>query len=127
MIAQFDATISRGERYLGPGSRVMAASLICLAIVTSRHPDDAVAAQWKYHVTAGVLLAQVFWYEIIYIFPINREVRAMGAKFEGNEDRLLPEGEQRNLVSRLQKWRLLNAGRIVLPLITSCISLAAVL
>ncbi|KAK3684471.1 hypothetical protein LTR37_020248 [Vermiconidia calcicola] len=127
-IAQFDATIRLGEKYLMPSSRILMASLLSLGALTALHPDSAVAAKWKYHAVAGVVLIQAAWWEIVFIFPINAEVRAMGEKFfGGNGDQSLPEGEQKKLNSLLTSWNNWHVGRIVTPLLAAIISLAGVI
>ena len=109
-----------------PSSRVIGVALVCLGILTSQHPDPDVAINWKYYAVTLFVVAQVEWYENLFIFPINREVRAMGKKFEGNQDQALSEGEHGKLVERLERWNAFHTIRIILPLLGACISIAAV-
>ena len=127
MVAQFDDTISRGEKYLLPSSRILAVGLVSLGILTSQHSDEAIAAMWKYYALAGFVLVQVAWYEIVFIFPINRKVREMGKVFEGNKKSSLPDTQQKELIANLEKWKRFHTVRVILPLVGACISLAAVL
>ena len=105
----------------------MAVSLVSLAVLTWQNPDETVATRWKYYAITGFVIAQVAWYEIVFIFPINDEIRAMNTKFEGKEDQSLPETDHKRLISLLEKWQLLHWGRILLPLVGSIISLASIL
>ena len=126
-IAQFNETIRCGGKFLQPISRILAISLGLLALLSSRHPDATISARWKYYVAAGVVVAQTAWYEVVYIFPINDEVSAMGRVLEKNRETNLSDVDQIKLVSLLRKWQRLHWGRILLPLLSGIIGFMAVL
>jgi hypothetical protein len=111
-IAQFDFIIQMGETYLMPFSKFLAASVFVLAAAASQHPDPGEAAKWKWYLAAGVVVIQIAWFEARYIFPINDEVRAMGAKGHGSSDQSKFE---KVLGERLQRWRQYHAVRTALP------------
>lgn len=98
-----------------------------LAVLTSRHPDEAISARWKIYAVAGAVIAQVAWYEVVFIFPINDEIVAMGRKLEGSKKADLSEAERKKLLSLLERWARLHWGRILLPLVAAIIAIQAVL
>lgn len=121
MIAQFMETVGRGGRFLQPTSRALAVGLVALTVLTARHPDTDVAARWKYHAAAGFVIVQTAWYEIVYIFPINDKIAAIGSKEKLSED------DRKKLISLMEGWQRLQWGRILLPLAAGIIGFLAVL
>lgn len=115
MIAQFDETASRGFAFLQPLSRFMMASLVFLAAATAQLPNAEEASKWKYYLVGSIVLIQAAWYEIVFIFPINDEIKAQGEglKEVGKED--LSKGEHEKLEDLLRKWQTL----CVLPRLTT--------
>lgn len=121
IVAQFNETIHRGAKFLQPSSRLLTVALVLLTILTSRHPDAAIASRWRYQAGAGIVVAQTAWYERVYIFPINDQVKAIGEKpkFE--------DADRMRLISLLRRWQRLHWGRVLLPLASGILAFAAVL
>jgi hypothetical protein len=104
----------------------MAVLLIGVTVLTSQHPDAAVAAKWKYYFVAGLILVQTAWWEIVFIFPINDEIREMEGNFASPREAMLGEKDQKHLEELAIRWRQWHWGRILFPFISGCITLAAV-
>lgn len=127
MIAQFDYQIHLGEHYLLPSGRIQAISLLAITYLTSQQPDPSNATKWKYYAATAFIIVQVAWYEAVFIFPINRQIRHLNGKFGRRDESVLPDADQKTLVSLLQKWRSLHWVRVVLPLLGSLVSLLAII
>lgn len=113
-VAQFETTIIKGGTYLQPTSRVLAASLTALTVLSYRNPDPLVASRWRYYALAlGLLIPAAPW-EIIKIFPINDILIAKGKKFE-KEGGDAGKGKDEEVDELLRRWRRLHLGRIVAP------------
>lgn len=121
MVAQFNETVGRGGRFLQPSSRALAVALISLTVLTASHPDAEVAGRWKFFAAAGFLIVQTAWYEIVYIFPINDQVAAIGAKEK------ISDNDRKKLISLMEGWQRLQWGRILLPFFSGIIAFLAVL
>lgn len=126
MITQFDDSINRGERFLLPSSRLLGTLMASSTFLCYQSPDDVVAAKWKYYAATMFVVMQVAWFEIVFIFPVNGAVRAMGEKFDAREKKAFSKGEEKELLELLDKWSNLHTFRVLAPLIGACISVAAV-
>lgn len=123
---QFEEIIRRGYRYLQPSSQLLAVALLATTALTYYHPDQDLAAEWKWYAAAALVLVQVAWYEVVLIFPINDQVIAMGDKLEG-DDIWLEEREHAKLHELIRSWRRWHFGRIAAPFVAACLTLAALL
>lgn len=99
----------------------MTIALVLLTVVTSRHSNEVIAGRWRFYAAAGAVVAQTAWYEVVYIFPVNDQVKAIGEKPK------LGEADRKRLIELLQRWQRLHWGRILLPLASGVIALVAVL
>jgi hypothetical protein len=123
---QFKEVIRRGYKYLQSGSRNLSIALLTTVVLTYYHPDENVAAKWKWYAAAFAVLIQAAWYEVVFIFPINDRAIAMGEKFEGDES-WLAESEHAKLRGLIRDWRWWHFGRIVAAFVPGCLTLAALL
>jgi hypothetical protein len=82
--------------------------------------------KWKWYAAAGLVLVQVAWYEVVFIFPINDQAIAMGDKLDGG-DLWLKSSEHAKLQELLRSWPRWHFGRILAAFIPGCITLAALL
>lgn len=105
----------------------MGATLLATTLLVSQHPDPADAWKWKLYATAMVIFALVSWYEIVFVFPINDEVKAIGGKLEKAGDEQLSEPEQKRLAGLLTQWEKRHRVRIAIPLAGLVLSIAAIL
>ena len=126
-IAQFDDSIRRGERYLLPSSRILGAALASLILLLMLHPDESVSAKKVYYGAAMLVVMQVAWFEINFIFPINGSIRKMGEEYDEQSKSFRSKAEKEKLVELLNRWKRYHTFRILAPLAGGCISLAAVL
>lgn len=121
-IYQFNTTVARGGRFLQPLSRFLAASFAALILLVSQHPDQSVAAHWKYWAFGTVVLVSNAPYEIIAVFPVNDRVEALGKRNrDGDGD--LSEIERKELVALLRSWQKWNMGRVALVFLAGVIAL----
>ena len=127
MIAQFNDMIGRGFSYLQPSSRLTGAVLLAVTLLISQHPDEDVAWKWQFYVAAVAIFAFVGWYEIVFVFPINDEIKEMGRKLAESKSEQLAEPEQKKLVVLLRSWEQRHRVRIVVPMVGLAISIAAIL
>ena len=123
---QFEEIIRRGYKYLQSGSRNLGLAVLAAAVLTYYHPDENVAWKWKWYAGAFAVLMQVAWYEVVFIFPINDRVIAMGDKLEG-DDLWLTDSEHAKLHGLIRSWRRWHFGRIVAAFVPGCLTLAALL
>jgi len=118
--------IRRGYKYLQSTSRNLAIALLATIILTYYHPDETVAAKWKWYAAAFAVLIQAAWYEVVFIFPINDQAIAMGEMLEG-DDLWLKDSEHAKLQGLIRRWRWWHFGRIVAVFVPGCLTLAALL
>lgn len=123
---QFKEVIRRGYKYLQSGSRNLSIALLATVVLTYYHPDETVAAKWKWYAAAFAVLIQAAWYEVVFIFPINDRTIAMGEKLEGG-DLWLADAEHEKLHGLIRSWRKWHFGRIVAVFVPGCLTLAALL
>ncbi|KAM0711799.1 hypothetical protein Q7P35_001168 [Cladosporium inversicolor] len=126
IIEQFKEVIRQGYKYLQSGSRSIAICLLATIVLTYYHPDEAVAAKWKWYAAAFAVLIQAAWYEVVFVFPINDRANAMGEKSEG-DDLWLTDSEHERLHGLIRSWRWWHFGRIVAAFVPGCLTLAALL
>jgi len=103
---QFNHTVNLGARYMQTSSRSLAAALALLTAALYQPGDSS----WKYCVAALVLLFNVAWYEVVFIFPTNDRIAT--GKVGGEEMRVL-----------LDSWQRWHWGRILMPAVSGCIVL----
>ncbi|KAF3041358.1 hypothetical protein E8E12_008231 [Didymella heteroderae] len=115
---QFTQTVTWGFQYLQPSSRILGASLLLTTVLTSRLADAEHAQRWKLWAVALGILVPVAPYEALCIFPINDSVKRMGEQVRSGADekRVAPE-----LIRLLDRWRVRNYGRVVLPLVAGVV------
>lgn len=127
MIAQFEESVNRGERILQPTSRALTASLFAVALMTYPQSDGQAAEKWKYYAIAGFTALQVAWYEIFFVFPINRQVSKLRVEVDRSKDDSLSDAHYNRLASSLKSWQLWQWGRVILPAAASVIAMGALL
>lgn len=125
MIGQFDDSIKRGEKWILPSSRILGIALVSLTLITSQDSDPEVAAKWKYYAAAMLVVMQVAWYEVVFIFPINGAIRAMGREYDKKSLSSFSDPEKKRLLQLLYKWSQHHTSRIIAPLAGACILVAA--
>jgi hypothetical protein len=123
---QFKEVIRRGYKYLQSGRRNLSIARLATVVLTYYHPDESVAAKWKWYAAAFAVLVQAAWYEVVFIFPINDRAIAMGEKLEAG-DLWLAESEHAKLHGLIRSWRKWHFGRIVAAFVPGCLTLAALL
>ena len=127
MIAQFDDSIRRGERYLLPSSRILGAALASLILLLMLHSNESVSAKKMYYGAAMLVVMQVAWFEIKFIFPINHAIRKMGEEYDEQSKSFRSKAEKEKLLELLNRWKRFHTFRILAPLIGASISTAAIL
>lgn len=126
-IAVFTETIDRGFRYLQPSSRISGLLFIAVTILTYQHSDPATAWKWKFYGAAFLVVIQVAWYEVYFIFPINDTIKAMGERLADAGEQELSEAEQKKLMELLAKWEFRHRMRIAIPFFGCVAAVAATL
>lgn len=126
-IAQFSETVDRGMKYLQPASRLSGVSMLLITLLISQHPDPAESWKWKLYGVAFLIVMQVAWHEVYFIFPINDTIKDMGKMLEGTNEQSLPEAEQKRLTQLVLKWERRHRVRIAIPFFGCIVAVTAIL
>ncbi|USW52125.1 hypothetical protein Slin15195_G054440 [Septoria linicola] len=119
MLKQFHHLITLGRKYMQNGAKIQALALCLLTWLFYRHPDPDISRLGKFFLMALVVLVQVAWYEVVFVFPINDKLVEMEGRLEkvcgeeekGEMDRAMRE----EVLGLLEDWRKWHFGRIVIP------------
>ncbi|KAL6702821.1 hypothetical protein ACN47E_000907 [Coniothyrium glycines] len=126
-IAQLEETSRRGGAWLEPINASFAFLLGFIAILISRHPDPAEAAQWRYFAISCITLLQVAWWERVMIFPLEAKIVALrknAGKSESAGGSRMDDTERNALHGLLDAWSRWHVVRATLPLIASLVALS---
>ena len=126
-IAQHEELVRRGSTYLLPLSRVEGLTLVLCAIIASQHPDAAVAIRWRYYLLAGFILFQAFWFEQVFIFPVNDDISSLRGRLRSKDEMFLARDDHKELMLLLKKWQALHWFRIITPFAGAVVCMAAML
>lgn len=121
VVDQFNETIRRGGKYLQTASQILAFLLAITTYLTYRVSD------WESYLAALAVLLSVAWWEAVFIFPINDEVKAMEGKFEGESQVWLSALEHMMLLNTIKRWRMWHLGRILAVFAAGLLTLNAAL
>jgi hypothetical protein len=127
MTIQFHDMVTKGFKYLQPGSRTITISLAALTYTLHQNTDRSTALRWKYWFTSFAILAQLAWYEIVKIFPINDRIAEIGNVLEQAGEDEGDKEKRMELIELLRKWQRRNLVRAFGPLIAALIGLSSLL
>ncbi|KAH7399856.1 hypothetical protein BKA64DRAFT_777995 [Cadophora sp. MPI-SDFR-AT-0126] len=126
MLRQFHQLITLGARYMQESSRVKGLALALLTYLLYSHPDEEISGRWKWFGAALVLGAQVAWYEVVFVFPMNDRLVEMEGELkevgEGEERKRRDREIRAEVLRLLEQWQKWHIGRIVMPLMCTCLA-----
>ncbi|KAI9155651.1 hypothetical protein HJFPF1_08239 [Paramyrothecium foliicola] len=104
MLRQFHQLITFGARYLQKGSRIQGILLALLTYLFYSHPDDEIAHRWEHFATALFVGAQVAWYEVVFVFPINDRLVEMEAQQLKAKTSVTDQNANQEIFRLLEEW-----------------------